>query len=98
MVVMVNYISGNVFKDFDVGKKVQRVLVLNLVEISKDFLIYISIKITETRFDLEPVFYFWIKVLFTVCMPHVYANTLNYALVFFPVMSKAVCVFFVHML
>ena len=29
---------------------VQRVLVLNLVEISEDFLIFIDLKITETKF------------------------------------------------
>ena len=39
-----NYVmSCNVFKDFgDEKKNVQRVLVTNLVEISKDFLIFIS--------------------------------------------------------
>ena len=38
------------------GENVQRVLVLNLAKISKDFLIFIStlLKITETRFDSEP--------------------------------------------
>ena len=37
-------------------KNVQRVSVLNLIEISKDFLIfmYMLLKITATRFDSEP--------------------------------------------
>ena len=37
-----------------------RVLVINLVKISKDFLFLIAIflKITETRFGLDPVCYF----------------------------------------
>ena len=48
---------------------VQRVLVLNLVEISKDF------RITETRFDSEPVCYFWINILLAVFVPHVHVNT-----------------------
>ena len=42
---------------FEAKKNVQRVLqVLNLIEISKDFLIfmYMLLKITETRFDSEP--------------------------------------------
>ena len=47
-------------RTFKAKKNVQRVLVLNLVKISKDFLIFISIllKIAETRFDSEPVCYF----------------------------------------
>ena len=37
---------------------VQRVLVLNLVEISEDFLIFIDSKITETRFtSFQPQFF-----------------------------------------
>ena len=41
-------------------KKTTRVLVLNLVKISKDFLFLISIflKFTETKFGLDPVCYF----------------------------------------
>ena len=42
-------------------KNVQGVLVLNLVEISKDFLIFTFsklLKITDTRSDSEPVFNF----------------------------------------
>jgi len=55
-------------------KNVQIVFVLNLVEISKHFLIFISmlLKITETRLDLGPFFSL---------------NTLNYALIFYPVMN-----------
>ena len=65
MVITVNYIPPfnfvyelQCFQGFLRRKKnVQRVLVLNLVKISKDFLIFISIllKIAETRFDSEPV-------------------------------------------
>ena len=49
-----------------ITKNVQRVLVLNLVEISKDFLIFIDSKIAETRFDSKPVCYFLINILFVV--------------------------------
>ena len=47
-------------------KNAQRGLVLNLVKISKDFLIFISIllKTAETRFDSEPVSNFSIKIFF----------------------------------
>ena len=38
------------------------------------------LKITETRFDSEPICYFWINILFEVCVPHVHVNTLNYPL------------------
>ena len=51
------FISCNIFKDLWGKKKnVQRVSVLNLIEISKDFLIfmYMLLKITATRFDSEP--------------------------------------------
>ena len=51
------FISCDVFKDLWGKKKnVQRVSVLNLIEISKDFLIfmYMLLKITATRFDSEP--------------------------------------------
>ena len=60
---------------FEEKKNVQRVLVLNLVEISQDLLIFISIylKTTEPRFDSEPVcttrahehfkFYIWAHLL-----------------------------------
>ena len=45
---------------FDTKKKPylykQRVLVLNFVEISEDFLIFIDLKITETRFTSASVF------------------------------------------
>ena len=61
MVIMADYIapltvlfiSCNIVKAFEAKINVQRVLVLNLVEISKDFLIFISIllKITETKFQ-----------------------------------------------
>ena len=47
-------------------KNVQRVLVLNLVEISKDFLIFIDSKIAEAGFDSKPVGYFLINILFVV--------------------------------
>ena len=54
MVIIVNYIprfnlytSNNVFKRFLRQKNVQRVLVLNLFEISKEFFIFIDLKITE---------------------------------------------------
>ena len=53
------FISCDVFKDLWGKKKnVQRVSVLNLIEISKDFLIfmYMLLKITATRFDSEPSF------------------------------------------
>ena len=65
-------------------KNAQRGLVLNLVKISKDFLIFISIllKTAETRFDSEPVSNFSIKTFFgEVCVPHLHVNTLNYALI-----------------
>ena len=40
------------------------------------FLIFISIllKITETRRDSKPVCYFWINILFVVCVPHVHVS------------------------
>ena len=80
---MVNYIPRfnfvyklQCFQGFSRRKKnVQRVLVLNLVEISQDLLIFISIylKTTEPRFDSEPVcttrahehfkFYIWAHLL-----------------------------------
>ena len=70
---MVNFISRfNFFEAvmfsriFEEKKQsVQKVLVLDLVEISKDFLIFISIliKITETRFDSEPVCYLFVTCL-----------------------------------
>ena len=53
--------AANVVKDFLSGKKrnVQRVLVLNLVEISYDFPYFyfhtVLLKITETRFNSELV-------------------------------------------
>ena len=61
-------------------------LVLYLVEICKDFPIFISllIKITETRFDSEPregasvhrlpVCFFWVSIFFVVCVPLVHVN------------------------
>ena len=52
------FISCNVFKDFKAKKQtikkttnVHRVSVLNLIEISKEFLIFKDLKITETRFE-----------------------------------------------
>ena len=42
---------------------------INLVEISKDFLIFIDLKIAETGFDSKPVCYFLINILFVVSMP-----------------------------
>ena len=73
-------------------KNIQIVFVLNLVEISKHFLIFISIllKITETRFDSGPFCYFWSNILFAAYVPHVYVNTLNYALILYPVMNIAI--------
>ena len=56
------YLSYNVFKFIlsfqgflrrKTGKKIQRVVVLDLVEISKDFVIFIDLKISETRFILS---------------------------------------------
>ena len=40
------------------------------------FLIFISIllKITEARCDSKPVCYFWINILFVVCVPHVHVS------------------------
>ena len=38
------------------------------------------LKITETRFDSEPICYSCINILFQVCVPHVHVNTLNYPL------------------
>ena len=40
------------------------------------FLIFISIllKITETRCDWKPVYYFWINILFVVWVPHVHVS------------------------
>ena len=78
--------SHNVFKEFW-AKKPTRVLVLNLVKISKDFLFLISIflKFTETKFGLDPVCYFWTNIL--VCVPHADVYPLNYALTFYPVMN-----------
>ena len=75
MVIMVNYIPRfnfvyelQCFQGFLRRKKknAQRGLVLNLVKISKDFLIFISIllRTAETRFDSEPVSNFSIKIFF----------------------------------
>ena len=36
------------------GKNIKKVLVLNVVEISKDFLIFVDLKITETKFTTIP--------------------------------------------
>ena len=47
---LIGFLSCFIFKDFSGKKKVQRVLVLNLTEISKEFLIFIDLKITETKF------------------------------------------------
>ena len=44
------------------------------------YFISMLLKITETRFDSEPICYFWINILFQVCVPHVHVNTLNYLL------------------
>ena len=68
-------------------KKTSRVLVSNLVKISKDFLFLISIflKFTETKFGLDLVCYFWTNIL--VCVPHADVYPLNYALTFYPVMN-----------
>ena len=73
---------------FEAKKKAQS-FGIELVEISKDFLIFISIllKIVETRFDSEPVSYFEINILFAVGLTHERVNTLNYALIFYPVMN-----------
>ena len=51
---------------YTLQKNVQRVLVLNLVEISKDFLIFIDSKIAEAGFDSKPVGYFLINILLVV--------------------------------
>jgi len=51
-----------------VTKKCTKSLVLSLVEISKDFLIFINLKIAETGFDSKPVCYFLINILFIVSM------------------------------
>ena len=55
----------------------QRVLVLNFVEISEDFLIFIDLKITETRFTSASVFRSEKKILSAVSMPHVHMHTLK---------------------
>ena len=36
---------------------------------------------------LQTVFYFWINILFAVYVPHLHVNTLNYTLIFYPVMD-----------
>ena len=66
MVIMVNYIPRFNFAmvsrilEVENNNNVQRALVLNLVEISKDFLILCPyyLIVTETRFESEPVCYF----------------------------------------
>ena len=48
---LIGFLSCFIFKDFSgKKKKVQRVLLLNLTEIPKEFLIFIDLKITETKF------------------------------------------------
>ena len=56
-------------------KNVQRVLVLNLVEISKDFLIFIDFKMAETGFDSKPVGYFLINILLVLSMPRAFEHS-----------------------
>ena len=41
---------------------------------------------------LQTVFYFWINILFAVYVPHLHVNTLNYALIFYPVMDIRVTI------
>ena len=54
-----------------VTKKCTKSFGINLVEISKDFLIFIEFKIPETGFDSKPVCYFLINILLVlVSMPH----------------------------
>ena len=33
------------------------------------------------------IWFFWMKILFAVCMPHVHVNTLSYVLLFYPFMN-----------
>ena len=53
-----------------VTKKCTKSFGINLVEISKDFLIFIDLKIAETGFDSKPVCYFFINILLIVSMTH----------------------------
>ena len=71
-------------------KNVQGILVLHLAEISKEFLIFIDLKITETRFTVPfraRSLLLNINILFAVSVTHVHVNTLNYALIFYPFMN-----------
>ena len=71
-------------------KNVQGFLVVHLLEISKEFLIFIDLKITETRFTVPfraRSLLLNINILFAVSVTHVDVNTLNYALIFYPFMN-----------
>ena len=75
---------------FEAKKNVQGILVLHLAEISKEFLIFIDLKITETRFTVPfraRSLLLNINILFAVSVTHVHVNTLNYALIFYPFMN-----------
>ena len=102
MVIMVSYnprfnfvYKLQVFQDFWGEKNVHRVLVLNLVEISKDFLIFIFLllKLTlETRFESEPVAYILNKQFVRgLCATRAREHFKLYPLIFYPV-------YFVHAL
>ena len=50
---------------------------------------FIDLKIIETRFTTiqSPLLLLNKRILFTVSVPHLHVNTLNYVLVFYPVMN-----------
>ena len=52
---------------------------------------FINLKIIETRFTTiqteSPLLLLNKRILFTVSVPHLHVNTLNYVLVFYPVMN-----------
>ena len=83
---LILFISCKNFKDYWGEKTVQRVLVSNFVEISKDFLIFIDLKTAETNHS-EHVWLLNKSILLAVPVPQVHVNTLNYEHIFYPVMN-----------
>ena len=90
MVIMVEYIPRFHFvyklqcvQGFLKRKKkcTRSFMVLNLVEISKDFFIFI---ITETRFDSEPICYFCARSLCATCAHE------HFTVIFYPAMNNLV--------
>ena len=84
---LILFISCKHFKDYWGEKTVQRLSVSNFVEISKDFLIFIDLKTAETTIQSPFSCLLNKSVLFAVPVPQVHVNTLNYELIFYPVMN-----------